>query len=263
MCFVVCVIHLLFRNILYKCRIEGLLKEINKFDSTYVYLVRLEMEKYTKVKNHFEENNCKLLTTFEEFEERRQSVYNKSWNYVRVDFIGICGHESNVAVTNFFVRKTGIKCKECVNKNTSNLNKNRNENYCSSCEADGMDIFTKYISEYYDIVRTNEGCIADIAIRKKGNMQDEWVPIQLKTTKQICHNMYSFRGIKGHYKDMLIVCICTSEEKIWVIPYNDVNIKTNINVSKICVECHLTCATCFHSSNYSCTSCTDGDFYLS
>lgn len=31
---------------------------------------------------------------------------------------------------------------------------------------------------------------------------------------------------------MLIVCICISEELFWVIPYNEISIKGNLNISK-------------------------------
>ncbi len=45
--------------------------------------------------------------------------------------------------------------------------------------------------------------------------------------------MYSFRRIKKDYKDMLLVCVCTSEEKIWVIPYNNLCLKEqNLNISE-------------------------------
>jgi hypothetical protein len=49
--------------------------------------------------------------------------------------------------------------------------------------------------------------------------------IQLKVTKENKFNMYSFRGIKNTYKDMLLFCICISECKIWIIPFNELEIK--------------------------------------
>ena len=47
---------------------------------------------------------------------------------------------------------------------------------------------------------------------------------QVKSTEKMCHKMYSFRGLKDEYKDMLLICVCVSEEKIWVIPYNELKI---------------------------------------
>jgi hypothetical protein len=62
------------------------------------------MENYHKVKLRFEENGCILLTTFEEFEELREKVLKKSYQFVRVRFIGTCSHESDVVYTNFNIR---------------------------------------------------------------------------------------------------------------------------------------------------------------
>ncbi len=58
------------------------------------------MEQYSYVKKIIEENECTLITTFEDFELRRESVLDKSYLYVRVDFIGICGHNSSAVFTN-------------------------------------------------------------------------------------------------------------------------------------------------------------------
>ena len=45
------------------------------------------------------------------------------------------------------------------------------------------------------------------------------------------HKMYSFRGINKSYDNMIIICICTSEKKIWVIPYEDIKHLSNLNIS--------------------------------
>jgi hypothetical protein len=74
------------------------------------------MEKYIEVKLIVENNNCTLLTTFEEFEKKRENVLKQSYHYVRIDFIGICGHNSSAITTNFIKRQTGIRCKQCKEK---------------------------------------------------------------------------------------------------------------------------------------------------
>jgi hypothetical protein len=44
--------------------------------------------------------------------------------------------------------------------------------------------------------------------------------------------MYSFH-ISNIYNDMIIICYCIDEKKIWIIPYNDINhLKYKINISK-------------------------------
>ena len=85
------------------------------------------MENYKKVQACFDKNNCKLLTSFEAFEEARKTSHKQSYQFVRVDFIGSCTHESSAVFTNFNLRKTGICCKACVNtRQGETLKKNNN-----------------------------------------------------------------------------------------------------------------------------------------
>jgi hypothetical protein len=191
------------------------------------------MEKYTIVKKIVEENECQLLTSFEEFESKRENVLNKSYLHVRIDFIGICGHESSAVFTNFKSRGTGKRCKECVKKSTIDSLKDLKKDSCNMIEYESSEIIIKYLHPYYDIRRTNEGCRADMAIREKDKEEDEWIPIQVKSTKEICHKMYTFRGINKDYNGMLIICVCKDKEKIWIIPYSDLSLKTyNLNISE-------------------------------
>jgi hypothetical protein len=187
------------------------------------------MDKYNKIKECCSEYGCSLLTTFEEFEIKRETVLHKSCSYVRIDFIGICGHNSSAVVTNFMTRKTGIRCKDCVKQNQCDKLKLKNRE-TSEIELNGVKIIEKYLSDKYDIIRTKEGCKADLVIQKKGDI-DKYIPVQLKCTEQISHKMYSFRGINKEYDNMLIVCICISETKIWLFPYNDIKHLSSLNIS--------------------------------
>ena len=193
------------------------------------------MDYYNKIKECVENNECKLITTFEEIEIKKEHVLNKLYLYVRIDFIGVCGHNSSAVYTNFKSRGTGKRCKDCVRKDTKEILKNKENKLLSNeIEYKSIELIEKYLSKYYEIVRTNEGCRADLAIREIGKIEDEWIPVQVKSTEKMCHKMYSFRGIKDEYKDMLLICVCTSEEKIWVIPYNELKIKApNINISEV------------------------------
>jgi len=187
------------------------------------------MEHYRIVEECMKENGCVLLTTYEEFEEKRQHVHKRYYQYVRVDFIGTCLHSSSVVFTNFFLRKTGITCKECVRKKVSTSKKE----YTYKIESDGIAIIEEYIKEHYRIVRTKEGCRADLAIQLHAEKEDKWIPIQVKVTHKLCHGMYSFRNVSKIYKDMLILCVAVQEQKMWLVPYNQIDgrMKTSINIT--------------------------------
>lgn len=185
------------------------------------------MDNYDKVKLCFSKNNCTLITTFEEFEELRKDVLKQSYHFVRVRFIGICLHESSVVFTNFNLRKTGMNCKACTKKNSSEIMKRaKNSN---ETESNGILIIEEYLTPQYEIIRTKEGCLADIAIRKKS--EEEWIPVQVKSTMQNSHGIYSFGFNHNDYKNMLLMCVCISEKKIWMIPYNELSITSKLNIS--------------------------------
>ncbi len=56
--------------------------------------------------------------------------------------------------------------------------------------------------------------------------------IQLKTTKYTPIKGYSFTSCKERYKNMLIICMCLEDEKMWFFDGKDINL-TKINIGKI------------------------------
>jgi len=186
------------------------------------------MENYEKVKLCFDENNCTLLTSFEEFEELRKTVLKQSYQFVRVKFIASCSHESNVVFTNFNLRKTGKMCKACVKQTQKDTTKQKNN--ANEIEYEGIKLIEEYLSPFYEVMRMKEGCLADMAIRKKGEQNDKWIPIQVKATMNLIHNMYSFT-VHNIYKDMIMICVCVSEKKLWIVPYNHLAVKSKLNIS--------------------------------
>ena len=190
------------------------------------------MDNYLKVKKIVEDAECSLLTPFEEFEEKRKTVLHKMYMYVRIDFVGVCGHNSSAVFTNFKSRKTGIRCKECVAKESREIMKNKKKDSGSIVETDSLKLLEKYLCPFYEVKRTKEGCKADIIIRPKNSDEDIWIPLQAKATQQICHKMYSFRALDRDYTGMLLICGCVTDEKIWIVPYNELKLSTGtLNIS--------------------------------
>ena len=186
------------------------------------------MNNYNKVQACFDENACTLITPFEEFEELRKTVCKQYYQYVRVRFIGTCSHESSVVFTNFYLRKTGMNCKACTKQNSIELRKKSEQT--NIIEVDGNTVIEEYLSPLYEVKRTKEGCLADMAIRKKTEKEDKWIPVQVKATVKNSHGMYSFT-LHNIYKNMLLICVCISEKKLWILPYNHLEIQTKLNIS--------------------------------
>jgi hypothetical protein len=185
------------------------------------------MDNYIKVQACFEKNNCTLLTTFDEFEERRKVSHKQSYQFTKVDFIGECTHTSSAVYTNFNLRKTGIRCKDCILQ----YMKNYDRGITQKTEYNGIEILKEYLSATYEICNMKEGCTADLGIRLHSEKENKWIPIQIKTVVDINHGMYSFSHIYDGYKNMLIICICIEEKKLWILPYNHLKNITKLNIS--------------------------------
>jgi hypothetical protein len=191
-----------------------------------VYLIIMAtIERYLEIQREFEENGCVLQTSFEKFVE---IANEKAVSLLLLSFIGKCGHPSSAVYTNFHKRKTGIICKSCVKKNKKPV---MDKNLYAKQESISVSYLKAILSNDYDVIQTNEGCSADMLLRKKSNTDDLWFQIQVKTTKEKCHEMYSFQGIDYRYKDMIVICHSLCDNKIWMFPYNYVKVPRKLNIS--------------------------------
>ena len=187
------------------------------------------MDKYLKVKKVIEDDNCSLLTTFEDFENKINNVSSKSYQHIRIEFVGLCRHNSSAIFTNFYLKKTGLYCKKCVEENTTEILKINNKNTFET-EYKSISYLIDNLNKYYQVERTPEGCKADIIIKLLDEKDDLWNPLQVKSITKSVHGLYSF-NINSKYNNMILICICISENKIWIIPYNDINVKNKLNIS--------------------------------
>jgi hypothetical protein len=180
-------------------------------------------EKYNNLKNELEKYECKLVTTIDEIKNS-----DKIFSHYRINIISKCGHETNVQISNFMRKHTGINCKKCNLKKSKNTKFNDNfHKYESIC----LNKVINLLKDKYECKKTNEGCKADMMIRNKKSNLNEWIGIQLKTTKSLCHNMYSFH-IKNSYNNMLVICYCINENKMWLFKYENISHTKNINICK-------------------------------
>lgn len=109
--------------------------------------------------------------------------------------------------------------------------KNYDRGISQQTEYNGIEILKEYLSASYEICNMKEGCTADLGIRLHSEKENKWIPIQIKTTMHINHGMYSFAHTYDAYKDMLIICICIEEKKMWILPYNHLKNIKKLNIS--------------------------------
>lgn len=169
---------------------------------------------YETIKDAFSIENCQLLTTEQEYEENQMRVKSK------YRIVSSCGHETEVCFDSFRSFKTGRNCKACTRLQISAKLKEASLNL-NRTEYEGFCIIESRIKHMFDVQKCVEGTRADFGIRPKGMDLDAWLPIQLKTTQKpskLLRNNYSFSTGKKRnaYSDMLIACVCISDQKIWL-----------------------------------------------
>lgn len=180
----------------------------------------LDIPTYETIVCHFKNKDCHLCYTKEEFET--YYINNKQ----KLTYIASCGHKNEVCWKNFNGLNQGTNCPSCVNKNTGfKLKEFRTGENKNSLQQEYSNIayFKNLIDNYFNILKTFDGCKADIAIQKFSETKDLWLGIQVKTTiKKTDRNQYYFRLNKGKYDNCLLLCICDEDKKMWLIPYEEV-----------------------------------------
>jgi hypothetical protein len=183
---------------------------------------------YDKLIELFESNNCKVLTSREEFE-------NFNAQKDKILYIGQCGHEILINLHHFKSDGQGRKCKPCLNlesrENSINIRKN-DKMYCQRIEAEGNEIFTNILKDSFIIKRTFEGCIVDIYIKPNNIEDDLWLPIQMKATAgKASQNRYMFMTDSSNYSDLVLCCISNEDHRFWIFD-NFEHPNVNIGISK-------------------------------
>ena len=180
--------------------------------------------KYNKLVNIFAKENCKLLTTEEEY---KKLIKEKGQSICKFEFIATCGHNNSVTLTNFVSKKSGLLCKNCNNLKMSETLKTNHQNfltqdegncYGTKLENDAYHYISELINEEFNIIKTTEGCLADFLIKPKNIIDDKWVKIQLKSTTGVNHSLYSFR-VTQSYPDCVMMCVCLKDNKVWAFHY--------------------------------------------
>lgn len=188
---------------------------------------------YDDVYELFIQKQCILLEDKDDFMNKHLTT-NKQIQHMRVHYKASCGHENYVTITNFKLRNTGILCSKCVKHNTSSKLKNINKNV-SKTEVSGFNYISDMIKNSFDIIKTKEGCEADLLIRPLNILGDNWLKIQLKITQKVIHNMYSFSANPYKYNnDVIYLFVCEKDNKIWCIEKKDIlHLRNKLNISLI------------------------------
>jgi hypothetical protein len=179
----------------------------------------------------FSDKGCNITMTEEEFNA------NYTTSKSKINYIASCGHNNLVSWKNFTGLNQGINCPSCVHINTGlklkELRSGDQNNSSIEQEFECIQYFIKNIDQYFQVKKLYHGCRADIALKPIECFDDSWLGIQVKSTYKKCdRGQYDFKLNGINYDNYLLLCICLEDKKMWLIPYEDVDGKSSIKVSK-------------------------------
>ncbi len=114
-------------------------------------------------------------------------------------------------------------CKQCIyadqSKNMKILQTDINGNTCNPFNAFESELISKLttiLQNDFILKKTNDGCKCDLYIKPIDCKTNDWLQIQLKTTKQKT-GMYNFNLSNNTYNDMIIILYHFIDNKYWLI----------------------------------------------
>lgn len=183
---------------------------------------------YQELAECFAIENCKLLTTEKEYNE----MYQK---YPKYKYVASCGHENCVHFHVFIGRKTGVICPKCVIKrNSAKAKETMSTDKLQQLKQElvGIDYLKVLLSNDFDIVKAFDGCKADVIIKPKIITTNNWLGLQIKSTRTSIREYSAHLG--QEYIDCIVMVMYLTENntanKIWAIPYENVANLTKISI---------------------------------
>jgi hypothetical protein len=189
---------------------------------------------YEDVIKIFQEKGCVLTTTRDEY-DKMQGVSRSKFQ-----FKALCGHDNDVILTNFISKGSGLYCKKCVSEKVRVLLQEKSKlsadlygsAYGTRLEYEGYVYLVDVLGQEFDVQKTNEGCLADFMIKPKSIGEDKWLMVQLKTTHDVCHGLYTFNMHTNTYSNCIVICLCTSTKELWLFHWLEVSTNNRLNIGQ-------------------------------
>lgn len=180
---------------------------------------------YIEIKNTYELQGCKLLTTEDEYMQMKQTKPLKSMWF---NIVSVCGHQEKSLYYSFTESRTCLYCKRCTLIRARELligQAKTDDGYGNSLMTQklAIDIVKQKCQDMFDCIKTRDGCDSDLLIRPKGSTNDCWLKLKIKSTIFGDGNI-SFRIGKIHQSIYLMISITTQE--IWLFDPENIQVRT-------------------------------------
>lgn len=177
---------------------------------------------YDELVKSFEDKGCKLLTTEEEYNVMKQ----ENIRFPKYYYTASCGCNNIVHHHIFLNRNTGMICPKCMTTKNAKIKKEEKIGIKNiELEYNSIKYFEELIKEHFEIIKCFDGCNADIVMRPVNCKENIWVGIQVKSTNRN-EREYGFH-LDNNYNNLILLCICFCDKRIWAIPYSIVEDNKN------------------------------------
>jgi hypothetical protein len=193
---------------------------------------------YEYVKKLLEAEKCQLLTTEDEFNQMREEhkkIADRNKRRIVVKILSSCGHVTEKCFLMYFTfHGTGILCTDCAKlKANEKAKTNLEENGIKFLEQEyGIFLILKEeLSKEFEVKKTSDGCKSDFYLRPKDTAEDEWLPVQLKTSAACIDKLgYSF-AVHRDYSGMPVILFSLAN-KIWLVDGSDIRGVNRLSIGK-------------------------------
>jgi hypothetical protein len=185
---------------------------------------------YEVVEERFNEQGLTLITTEKEYEEKRLLLCDN------ITYIAQCGHERTSRIGSV-LRMEQFECLKCTQVRVSKTlqeNATTEDGIASGnyLEYQALCLLKENVQDVFEVKKLGCGTLADCAVRPLGNTENEWLPIQLKSTKhKNKRNIYSFDFRKKDYSGMIVICSVINDKRYFIYEGSEVKGKATIRIS--------------------------------
>lgn len=173
---------------------------------------------YEEVESRFLENGLKLITTKEQYDEKRITGQD------HIEYRAKCGHYRKSTLGNV-IRFKMFHCLECTMEGVrlklqshakNNADTDVGASFGNVLEYKALCYLRESLTDKFEVVKLRNGTLADCVVRPCGCQEDKWLQIQLKTTeKRNEYNEYKFDMKEKDYSGMVVLCTCMSDKRIF------------------------------------------------
>lgn len=192
----------------------------------------MPLKTFEDVHSKLDKLGYKLSTSKEEFYHKRRGNINKCVLQFQCS-------RCNVVYERRYQQACGQQplCKKCVlDKISKQMKANSSLVTSNDVEFDGYKLVENILlkSMKIDIVRLTEHTKADFLVKPNSLDTDTWLQVQLKATMRRCTigNRYKFSFKGNDYENMLILCVCVEDKKVWFFTTEQVTVKHTLSISE-------------------------------